>query len=189
MIEYRKLIKAEINRDLFSGFIRTQQVSQCWRREHGDWVIRDIAFVDDWGEEEYAELVRCLQNTAGTGGLVMGAFLNQRLIGFVSVEEAPFGSRGQYLDLTSLHVSQDMRGRGIGKMLFHMAADYARERGVEKLYISAHSAVETQAFYRKLGCIDAEEINEEHAEAEPCDCQLEFDAADMRSGLSKISDI
>lgn len=175
MIVYKRLKSQDINRSLFDGFIRTQKVTKCWRRENGVWVIRDAAFVDDWGDCEYRELIRCLKNTAETGGLVVGAFFDQRLAGFVSVEKTLFGSRSQYMDLSSIHVSQDMRGHGIGKMLFSMAVDFVRENGVEKLYISGHSAVETQAFYRSLGCKEAKEYDLEHVKREPCDCQLEYD--------------
>ena len=52
--------------------------------------------------------------------------------------------------------------------------DWAREHGGKRLYISAHSAVETQAFYRGLGCIEAQEYSRKHVEKEPFDCQLEY---------------
>ena len=162
--EYRVLSAEEINRGLFSAFIRRQEVNLCWRKIDGRWQIKPAPFVDDWSEEDYAFLVACLQNTVRTGGVVMGVFLDGLLKGFVSVESAPFGSEKQYLDLTSIHVSQDMRG----------AADWAREKGAGKLYISAHSAVESQAFYKAMGCVEAKEINAAHAEKEPFDCQLEF---------------
>ena len=42
-----------------------------------------------------------------------------------------------------------------------------------KLYISAHSAVESQAFYKALGCVEAQVYNKEHVEKEPYDCQME----------------
>lgn len=87
----------------------------------------------------------------------------------------PAAGKGRdYLDLSSLHVSAELRGRGTGRELFARAADWARERGAKKLYISAHSAVETQAFYKALGCVEAEEYNPEHVEQEPFDCQMEF---------------
>lgn len=178
-IEYRRLGQTEINRELFDGFVRTQPVTQCWRKEQGEWLIKDIAFVDDWGEPEYETLVSCLRNTAATGGLVTGAFLQTRLVGFAAVEREPIGSRGQYLDLSSIHVSQDMRGYGIGKRLFHIAAGFAREKGAAKLYISAHSSVESQAFYRAMNCKEAEEYHSGHVEQEPCDCQLECQVADV----------
>jgi len=71
-------------------------------------------------------------------------------------------------------VSEDMRRGGIGKALFLAAAEWARKQGAKKLYISAHSAVESQAFYRAMGCVEAAEYHQKHVEAEPFDCQLEY---------------
>ena len=68
-----------------------------------------------------------------------------------------------------------MRGTGIGKKLFNAAKDWANKHGAKKLYISAHSAVETQAFYKAMGCTEAQVYNQKHTEAEPFDCQLEKD--------------
>lgn len=173
MITYRKLSLQEIDRELFSHFDRKQEVTKCWRKVEGEWVVKEIAFIDDWTEKDYAFLVSCLKNTLATMGLVAGAFYEGKLKGFVSVEAARFGGELQYVDLSSLHISQDMRRRGIGKNLFCFAKEYAKEQGAKKLYISAHSAVESQAFYRSMGCVEAKEYNLAHVEQEPCDCQLE----------------
>lgn len=170
----RSLADDEICLEFFREFHRHQVVGDCWRRVDGVWVIRPDPFIDDWSEEDYRYLVRCLKNTVSTGGVVYGALIEGVLKGFASVEAEHFGSVGQYLDLTSIHVSEELRGSGIGKRLFLMAADWAREHGAGKLYISAHSAVESQAFYRALGCVEAEEYKKEHVEAEPYDCQLEY---------------
>ena len=105
--------------------------------------------------------------------MVYAAFVGGVLKGFTSVEAGLFGGEQRYLDLTSIHVSQDMRGGGMGRALFRLARDWARAHGARKLYISAHSAVESQAFYRSLGCVEAEVYHQGHAEAEPFDCQLE----------------
>ena len=171
--EYRTLTEGEIERPLFNGFCRHQEVTRCWRKTDGKWEIRPIAFVDDWTPEEYDELVRCLKNTVRTGGHVFGAFSEGVLKGFVSLEPERFGSQNQYMDLSSIHVSEEMRGRGIGKELFLRVKAAARAAGAKKLYISAHSAVESQAFYKAMGCVEAEEYEKHHVEKEPCDCQLE----------------
>lgn len=173
MFFYRELSENEINRDLFRAFQRRQIVTKCLRKEDGKWVIREDPFIDDWGKEEYKELVRCLKNTVATEGVVYGAFVNDELKGFVSVEGVKIGSHLQYMDLSSLHVSQDMRRQGIGRELFLLAKRFAKEKGAEKLYISSHSAVESQAFYRSMGCAEAAEYISEHVEKEPFDCQLE----------------
>lgn len=173
-IEYRQLQIADLTHDLFRHFNRRQVVKDCWRRVDGEWIIKEAPFIDDWSEKDYQFLIQCLRNTVNTGGVVYGAFKNEQLKGFTSVEAEPLGSKGQYLDLSCIHVSEDMRGQGMGKSLFSFACNWAREHGAEKLYISAHSAVETQSFYRAQGCVEAEEYNREHVEKEPYDCQMEY---------------
>lgn len=174
-MEYRELKLDEINLELFSHFIRRQVVGDCWRRENGQWVIRPDPFIDDWSEEDYIFLVKYLRHTAESGGFVYGAFSDGRLKGFASVEAELFGGENRYLDLTSIHVSEDMRGSGIGRILFTAASGWARDHGAGKLYISSHSAVESQAFYKAMGCVDALEYNKAHVEAEPFDRQLEYE--------------
>ncbi len=174
MIEYRMLQEQETDRRLFRDFIRRQVVDQCLRRENGVWVVRSDPFIDDWTEEDYQTLIDCLQNTIRTGGFVCGAFSDGRLKGFASVENGFFGGENRYHDLSSLHVSEDMRRNGIGKALFLAAAEWARKQGAKKLYISAHSAIESQAFYRAMGCVEATEYNQKHVAAEPYDCQMEY---------------
>lgn len=173
MIQYRNLSVEEINSKLFAGFIRRQTVTKCWRKVNGKWVIKDAPFIDDWDEKDYNNLISCLKNTLVSGGFVYAAFDDNILKGFVSVEPDFFGGRHKYLDLSNIHVSQDMRGQGIGSALFAAAQKWAAERGAQKLYISAHSAVESQAFYKKMGCVEAQAYHQKHVEEEPYDCQLE----------------
>lgn len=173
-IEYRRLREEEICRKLFGEFHRRQVVKDCWRKDsQGKWCIKEDPFIDDWSERDYEFLVKCLKNTVRTGGYVCGGFLRGQLKGFVSVESRLFGGENRYLDLTSIHVSEDMRGQGMGKALFLAAKKWAGEHGAGKLYISAHSAVESQSFYRAMGCVEAAEYDRRHTEAEPYDCQLE----------------
>ena len=172
-MQYREISVDEMNRELFQNFNRRQVVTKCWRKEDGEWKIKDVPFVDDWSEENYETLVSCLKNTILTGGFVYGAFSEEKLKGFVSVESTLFGGEQRYLDLSSIHVSEDMRGCGIGKVLFLSAKDWAKEKGAKKMYISSHSSIESQAFYKAMGCVEAEVYCQKHVEEEPCDCQLE----------------
>ena len=157
MIQYRRLEKHELTPKLFQDFIRHQTVQDCYRKREGRWVIEPAPFIDDWSREEYDFLVQCLKDTIDGNGAVYGAFQAEALglpgilKGFVSVEGGHMGSRGQYRDMTSLHVSEDLRGHGAGRQLFLLAKDWARDHGAEKLYISSHSAVETQRFYESMG--------------------------------------
>lgn len=173
MFQYRNLYVDELDRGLFNEFIRHQEVTKCWRKENNEWIIKEEPFIDDWTETDYQILISCLKNTIIIGGFVHGAFYNGNLKGFVSVEPDLFGGEQKYLDLSSIHVSEDMRSKGIGAALFMAAKEWAKRNGAHKLYISAHSAVESQAFYKKMGCVEAEVYCQKHVNEEPYDCQLE----------------
>ena len=173
VVQYKELCENEIDRELFRDFIRRQNVTKCWRKQEGKWVIKDDPFIDDWSEKDYQTLIACLKHTLSTNGFVYAAFCDNSLKGFISVESELFGGEQKYLDLSCIHVSEDMRGMGIGRTLFCAAREWARKNGAKKLYISAHSAVESQAFYKAMGCVEAKEYNQKHVEAEPYDCQLE----------------
>ncbi len=174
MIEYRFLRTEDLCPELFAGFQRHQKVNRCWYREHDRWALRDMPrTIENWGEKELAFICWCLGRTIADGGLVTGAFVGDFLKGIVSVESARFGSRNQYMEIPFLQVSEDMRGNGIGRQLFAVAKVFAAEKGAEKLYISSNPAEETQAFYRAVGCVEAEEYSETHVQQGPFDCQIE----------------
>ncbi|HIU16160.1 MAG TPA: GNAT family N-acetyltransferase [Candidatus Ventricola intestinavium] len=175
MITYRPLLPAEITPSLFSRFIRRQEGTHCLRRDaNGMWQTVFSPFIDDWSAQDVAFLCDCLRRTLASGGFVAGALDEEGFVkGFVCVRAEPLGPSGEYLDLASLHVSKEMRGLGMGRALFEEAKRFARSRGAKKLYISAHSAVESQAFYAAMGCVDACMIQEEHAQREPYDRQME----------------
>lgn len=173
-MEYREIKEKELTKELFFEFNRYQEVKECLRKVDGTWAAVKNPFTEQWRDEDYEVLIRCLKITINTGGVVFGAFLHGVLKGFASVEGVPLGKQRNYLDLSSLHVSYDLRGKKTGRRLFQMASEWARLKGAQKLYISSHSSVETQAFYRAMGCVEAKEYDKEHVAREPYDCQLEF---------------
>lgn len=172
-IDYKVLSADDVGIELFKHFDRTQIVTKCTRKINGAWVAVDAPFVDNWSEAEYLEGVEYLKNLIACGGYAVGAFCNGQLKGFMSVEPEIFGNDYAYMDLSNIHVSRDMRGMGIGRELFLLAKKWAKEHHAEKLYISAHSAIESQAFYKAMGCVEAVEYNQRLVEREPFDCQLE----------------
>ena len=72
-MEFKILEVEELSQTLFAGFIRRQIVTDCWRREKGQWVVKADPFVDDWSKEDYDTLICCLKNTIRTGGFVYAA--------------------------------------------------------------------------------------------------------------------
>ena len=131
-VVYRTLCEEEIALPLFSDFSRRQVVNFCLRRTDGVWREEAAPFVDDWSLEDYRFLAACLRRTIQKGGVVYGAFADGALKGFVSVEAEPLGKMGNYRDLTSIHVSEEARRKGIGKKLFLLAKAWAAKQGAEK---------------------------------------------------------
>lgn len=117
LIKYRIINKDALCIELFNDFIRHQIVTKCWRKENSKWIIKDAPFVDDWTKDDYKILVSHLENTINTSGLVYGAFYDNKLKGFVSVESEIFDNEQQYCDLSSIHIFENMRGNGIGKTI------------------------------------------------------------------------
>ena len=172
-VVYRPLTAENFGKYSLDGFVRRQQVTECWRREQGALVLKPIAFTEDWSLEERRERAERILRAVGEGGAAFGAVVEQQVIGYVLLNGVA-GSTHQLLKLDSFHVSEPYRRRGIGRHLFDLACGEARRRGYRGLYISACSARETQAAYRAYGCVPAPaaEIDPASAAEEPCDIQM-----------------
>ncbi len=171
--QIRTLSENEITAELFEGFNRHQTVTKSLRKISGQWVTVDNCYEENWDVDRFKALTEELKETIRTGGAVFGGFEKGVLRGFAACEGTPMGSRGQYLELSIIQVSEETRGSGMGRALFSKIKAWAAAHGAEKLYISAHSSVESQAFYKAMGCVEAKEYSRVHAEREPFDCQME----------------
>lgn len=174
-IQYKQLCAADIQPDMLKHFNRYQEVKKSWRNQNGEWVLIDNYHTGNWDEakkikvatEDFTQIIR-------SGGSLFCAFDNEKLIGFCGFDGNFMGSDKQYLWLVYLHVSYEYRKKGIGRKLFDMTANAAKKLGAKKLYISANSSQESQAFYRAMGCVNADEIIPELFEAEPYDVHMEY---------------
>lgn len=174
-IDIKELSLKNLHVGLLKDMNRYQQVTKCLRVENNKKVIKDICFTEQWDDVEKEKIVsEEIKETLVHHGSLIGAFDKDKLVGFALLDGKTIGPKGDYIQLLHLHVSYDYRGEGIGKRLFESCAIKARDKGVKKLYISGHSAVETQAFYKSVGCQDATWLYDQQVELEPCDCQLEY---------------
>lgn len=160
--------------DFFDRFVFRQAVTRCWRRAEGRLILRPAAYVEDRSPAQRRELAALVRACIREGGAGYGAFFRGELAGFALLSPGRFGSKGQYIDLAEFYVSAPLRHQGVGRELFRLACGAARRLGASRLYVSAHSAEETIAAYRRLGCIEAAEVNRALAEKEPFDIQMEY---------------
>lgn len=172
---YKRLSPEEITSEFLSNFDRYQEVTHCWRKILGQWTLKPIAFIEQWDDSEKRNISLDLKRIAAEGA-VFAAYPAEGSApaAFAAIEGTPIGSRRQYLVLHYLYTDARFRSQGIGRELFRLSCGYGRERGIEKLYISAHSSEESQRFYKRQGCTEAEEINPELYALEPVDCHLEI---------------
>jgi len=171
-IEYRPLGAHECER--IKEINPARFIKRAWRKVNGvyDWI--DLNWKDDDYPGGYEEHLAGLKATFEGGGFAIGALCGGQLVGFVSVNRDVFGSQYKYVLLDQLFVDNQYQNNGIGKMLFYMSAEKAKEWGVDKLYICAGSSEDTLAFYRALGCLDAKEINKQLYENDENDIQMEY---------------
>jgi predicted N-acetyltransferase YhbS len=127
-----------------------------------------------WPAGEPENYTPILLNCFGRGGIFLGAFSGELLIGAVVLDNRYIGSEKDTLQMKFLHVSNNFRKQGLGKKLFFLAAEKAVELGGKKLYISATPSENTVNFYLRIGCVLATEIDEELFALEPEDIHLEF---------------
>ena len=179
-IEYRKLLASECER--IDEIDASDFIHRAWRNVNGVMKWVEINAHENGYPNGYENHLAALRETFKNGGFAIGAFDGERLIGFCSVNREVFGKRFKYVLLDQTFISADYRRKGIGKKLFLMSAEEARQWGVENLYICAASSEATLLYYASLGCKDAQEINQELYESDTRDIQLEYDIKPNTNG-------
>ena len=172
--QYKRLDNTNFTAHSLDDFVRRQTVTECWRKINNDWKLVPNAYEEKWSLAQCREIAEDVVHHINLDQTGFGAFDGERIIGFATVSHRIFGAAARYVQLVCFQISEEYRRQGIGRKLFSMACEEAWRLGADKLYISAHSSIESQAAYRALGCSFAEEINEELAAAEPFDVQMEY---------------
>jgi GNAT superfamily N-acetyltransferase len=101
-----------------------------------------------WSEAELAEIAERLAPVLEAGGVALGAFAGDRLVGAAVLGGERFGSR---LELAFLYVDAAARGRGAATALLDEVCRRARARGAAQLYVSASDTESSIGFYLDRG--------------------------------------
>lgn len=174
-IKIEPLTLSNFNEHSLDDFRRRQQVTEVWRRNGNEMELVYQPFVEDWDADVRREAAERMLGNLRRGYFGTGAFDGGKLVGWTFYGNELIGERKNYVELHMFHVSELYRGKGIGRRVFEASLPLVRETGAERIFISSHSAKESQAAYKALGCVHARELFREAAETEPFDIQLEFD--------------
>lgn len=158
----------EINAEYF--------IKNVWRKNEnsGEYELVEIAWQEEGLPNGIDWHIGRFKETILKGGKAFGCFEGERLIAYATLNSKLFGLKERYVLLDQLFVSDDRRHGGIGKKLVELCKAQAKAFGAEKIFLCAGSSEETIAFYKKLGCKAAAEINEELFREDPRDIQLEL---------------
>jgi GNAT superfamily N-acetyltransferase len=172
MIEYRMVTAGEVEK--LRDIDRSERIA-------GFYQVREGVLVYEPEESEVAgfdrldERVADLQAQHAEGRLFFGAFVGETLVGLCVLALQLRGAQGNRLQMSGLWVSRPFRRWGIGRYLVTLAANAARIRGAEYLYISGTPSLNTVRFYQSLGCTLTAEVDAELYAQEPED--IHFDLA------------
>ena len=171
--QFRQLERQEVS-DLWS-INRSELIDGVYHLKEGALVLEEAAIeLSGWPAEEIDRDTAILLDCFDHGGFLMGAFDDARLVGACVLDCRFIGSSKNQLQLKFLHISQALRGQGLGRTLFDMAALQATSLGASKLYISATPSENTILFYLSLGCVLAGELDADLFALEPEDIHMEF---------------
>ena len=172
-MEYREMLLEEAEK--ISEIDAECYIKNAWRMDAEtstyklveiDWTDYELPNGLEWHLNRFRE-------SMAEGGKAFGCFDRGKLVGYGTIGAQVFGDSQKYVLLDQLFVSKDYRNRHVGHQLMHMCAEAAKEMGAEKLYLCAGSSEDTIAFYKKMGCVPAMEIDKELLEEDPNDIQLE----------------
>jgi len=170
-VQFETLSPNDISNDMLMGFRRYTKTTHVHRLVNGRIQLLPEEFEEDWSDDRLREIASYLHDCAARGGTVIVGRDKKRVIAFANLEPKlyPHG----YIHVPFIHVSLEYRKQGIGRRLFALLEDAARQTAAIKLYISTHPSVESQEFYQSVGCQPVVHIISELYDKEPCDIQLE----------------
>lgn len=171
---FKKFPDEKFNINSLEKYNRYQKTQVNLRLVNGKYEYKNESFTETWDEVQLCDKAKKILKAFEEGAIGFIAYYKKQVIGFAYLGTNIFGSKKQYIELIMFHVSNEFRNKGIGRKLFNLICNEAKKISVEKLYISANSAMETQEAYKALGCVFAKEVQEEILEHAPFDVQLEY---------------
>lgn len=174
MLQIRGIRNNEIDR--IKEIQREEEILGYYKLKDGFLTVIDkYEQVYSFDKDELSDIINRQRKIKSEGGVVIGAFDDEIIVGVVSVENRRIGIEMNYCKMDILYVSNNFRGSGIGSRLVEESKKAARGFGAGKLYISATPTVTTVDFYLKQGAILTKELNLELYQREPDDIHLELE--------------
>lgn len=125
-----------------------------------------------WPEAMLNELKERYLYEIRNGGMALGAFDGDTLVGFGVLAHKFRGPQLDRLQIDLMYVSRKYRRQGIGTRILNSLADEARARGAKSLYISSTETRSAVSFYKRNGSQLTTEVDDELFAKEPKDIHM-----------------
>lgn len=154
-ISIRLLTPSDLSPQMLQSFNHRQVISQKWVKHGEHYELTKTNEIREWDADKRVWIPQYLSQQLEKGGAVVGAFSDNQIVGFASLDGVLQGPE-KYCNLTMLFVDDKWRRKGIGKKLFKQICCCAKNIHADKIFISAIPSYDTISFYLNLGCSDAE---------------------------------
>lgn len=166
MVKIELLSEKNFNEHSLDSYVRKQDVKRVYRKKESKYVLVDMPYIEDWSLERKQQVAKNISS----GEYISYIALDEDIVvGFIALKKR---LNNDYMILDMMHVSATYRGMGIGKKLFNIGKEEAKNVGAKALYISACSSEETIAFYKAMGAELCKHPIQEIADDEPYDLQM-----------------
>ncbi len=173
MVELRSLTPDELER--VGEIDRTERIEVTYEQHGTELVARHLpSHAPRWGpdgegDHSVGAQRRALRRYADAGGIALGAFDRERLVGIGVLVPS---LRPSIAQLAFLHVTHGLRDCGIGTRLAEELESLARRRGATEVVVTATPSAHTVRFYLGRGYRPMDEPLPELFELEPDDIHL-----------------
>ncbi|KIO77461.1 GNAT family acetyltransferase [Pedobacter lusitanus] len=125
-----------------------------------------------WTDKELKEIQQQYRFELSSGGMAVGAFDKDLLVGFGVLGHRFMGEKLDQLHVDLLYISRNYRRQGIGTELLKMISTEAKNRGAAYLYISSTETSSAVSFYRKNGSDITKAVDQDLFSKEPDDIHM-----------------
>ncbi|CAM3917419.1 GNAT family N-acetyltransferase [Cohnella lubricantis] len=170
-VEYRRLTIEEAGR--LREIDRSETIDLIYVMQDG--VVKEKPVSNEcptWNDAQLLEIQDRFRYELENGGMAIGAFDGDPLVGFGVLAHQFRGEDADRLQVDLMYVSRSHRRQGIGSRIIEQLSEEARRRGASYLYISSTETRSAVSFYRSVGSRLADEVDEELFRKEPLDIHM-----------------
>lgn len=171
MISYRTLTIDFSDR--LSEIDRSEFIDKVYEMKEGELQQKDAKEeYPGWSNAELKEIQAQYRYELTHGGLAIGAFFKNILVGFGVLGHRFMGDDFDQLPVDLMYVSRSFRRKGIGSEILKMLGAEAKSRGAGYLYISSTETNSAVSFYHKNGSVVTRVVDALLFDKEPKDIHM-----------------